>query len=129
MRGILCLIFVSTICFFHYIFTTHTFSTIVNPSSLSVRCPLYAVLCGSLSHTCLLYQTLCCLCGTALTAQFIWWPYVVPPQVDPKLCLICCTVQFTQSHLFAVPNTVVSVQYHSHTPVYMLTICSASTGG
>ena len=54
------------------IFRTHTFSTIVNPSSLSVLSPLYAVLCSSLSRTYLLYQTLCCLCSTALTAQFIW---------------------------------------------------------
>jgi len=57
-------------------------STTVNPSSLSVRSTLYAVLCSWLSHTCLLYQTLCSLCSTALTPQFIWWPYVVLPQVD-----------------------------------------------
>ena len=64
------------------IFTKHQFSTVVIPSSLSVPSPLYAVLCSSLSHTCLLYQTLCSLCSTALTLQFIWWPYVVPIQVD-----------------------------------------------
>jgi len=59
----------------------HTFSTIANPSSLSVRSALYAALCSSLSH------------------------------------------------LFAVPNTVLSVQYRSYTTVYMVTICSAATGG
>jgi len=76
MTDILCLLCVLTICFPHKIFTPHTLSTTVNPSSLSVRSPLYAVLCSWLSHTCLLYQTLCCLCSTALTAQFICWPYV-----------------------------------------------------
>jgi hypothetical protein len=42
---------------------------------------------------------------------------------------ICCFVLFTQSHLFAVPNTVLSVRYRSYATVYMVTICSASTGG
>jgi len=83
MSDILCLLCVLTICFPHKnIHNAHTFSTVVNPSSLSVRSHLYAVLCSSLSHTCLLYQTLCCLFGTAVTAQFIWRPYAVPPMVD-----------------------------------------------
>jgi len=33
----------------------------------------------------------------------------------------------TQSHLFAVPNTVLSVQYRSYSTVYMVNICRAST--
>jgi len=61
------------------IFKKYTFSTIVNPSSFSVRCPLYTVLSGWLSQNSFLYQTLCSLCSTALTSQFIWWPYVVHP--------------------------------------------------
>jgi hypothetical protein len=64
------------------IYTTHTFSRTANPSSLSVCSALYAALCSLLSHNFLLYQTLCSLCSTAFTQQFIWWPYVVPPQVD-----------------------------------------------
>jgi len=59
-----------------------TLNTIINPSSLSVRSALYAVLCGWLSYTCLPYQTLCSLCSTALTAQSIWWTYVIPPLAD-----------------------------------------------
>ena len=76
----------------------------------------WTVFYGWLSPTCSLHQTLCCLCSTTLTAQFIWWPYAVPPQVD-------------KSHLFAAPNTVLSVQYRYYRTIYMVTICSASTGG
>ena len=41
----------------HSLFTPHTFSTTVTPSSLSVRSPLYAVLCCSLSPL----SPICCI--------------------------------------------------------------------
>jgi hypothetical protein len=70
--------------------------------------PLYAVLYSSLSQTCLLYQTLWSLYSTALTL--------------PKFCI----VQFTQSHLFAIANILLSVQYHSLSSLYAVLYISLS---
>jgi hypothetical protein len=70
--------------------------------------PLYAVLYSSLSHTCLLYK------HSALCT--------VPLSLSP----ICCIVQFTQSHLVALPNTVLSVHYLSQSPLYALSYSSLS---
>jgi hypothetical protein len=94
--------------------------------------PLYAVLCNSLSYNCLLYKTLYSLYSNALTLPYMLYCAIhsVTPICCTKLCAlctvplslspICCIVQFTQSHFFSVLNSLHSVQFRSHSPLYVV---------
>ena len=46
----------------------------------SMLCPICCTVQFTVTPVCCTKH--CALCSTALTAQFVWWPYVVPPQVD-----------------------------------------------